>query len=846
MDKFFTIDIEANGLLYEATKIHCIVVQDVESGMFTVFDGDFKDFEEFYTNNNNKLIAHNGIGFDFPLIKRLTGLELPWKRMYDTLVISRMIQPDRVSGHSLKSYGEEFGFPKGDFEEFETYTPEMLEYCKRDVEITTKIWKKFTPYLKKFEKAIDIDREFAYNISLQEENGFTLDVEYATHLCSLLGKERDSLTSELISSVPKVLKKCAVYNAAKKSGRLLAEDPLSFSYITEKTQSIKKKDFKYEEFNPNSRQQIVDLLQSKYDWEPVLFTEKGAPIVDGKVLERLPYEEANTLARIQRLTKQLSMIRDGKLSWMSFLRGNRVHGGVMVNGATGGRCTHCVPMDTQALTRDGWKHYDELSVGDEVLGYDMKSNTKKWTKILNLHKFKDAQVGEMGNNSFKVRCTDEHKWVSVYRDPRKNTFKYELISAKDFPKTRGILTNAPYENNNAGGNYVTPLAKYDYNHSADITRMNPNELNSFMTGFLLADGYLKKSTNGDTQSWSFTQAEGELLEAARIGMYLNSSTRVSTTCKTKLKGVNQRWGYNVTQTQVAHVRSKEGMVWKPTTIEDVWCPTTELGTWVMKQGRVITITGNSKPNMAQVDRKDLRMRKCWIPKEGWGLVGCDASGLELRILAHYLSFWDDGAYAQVVLQGDVHTYNQKAMGLNERDTAKTAIYGLIYGAGNEKLGNIVMKDLGQVTNSSQKQMYLGGQVRSAIQNELTGYKELMDTLAETIKRRSYLTGIDGRPLFPRNDYSALNLLIQSAGASVMKKALNNFMRKTKFLKLKHGVDFGLCANVHDEVQIEAPKKNLDKLGKMFQDSIIAVTHQFDLKCSMDGEYKEGTSWAETH
>lgn len=278
--------------------------------------------------------------------------------------------------------------------------------------------------------------------------------------------------------------------------------------------------------------------------------------------------------------------------------------------------------------------------------------------------------------------------------------------------------------------------------------------------------------------------------------------------------------------------------------------------YVREDGRVhgdvltnATNTGrasHARPNMAQVDKKDSRMREVWIPKEGWSLVGCDASGLELRILAHYLAPYDKGAYAYEVINGDVHTHNQRIMGLNTRDGAKTMIYALIYGAGNHKLGSVYNNDAEVFTSSDHETIKRGKAVRDNVLTGLAGYEKLIDTIAKAYSTRGNLKGIDGRPLHPRSDYSALNLLIQSAGAIIMKQALVNFYNLSIDKGYEYGLDYNLVANVHDEFQLECVPEIAEELGKLARLSIIKAGEDFNLKVELDGEYKIGSNWNETH
>lgn len=271
---------------------------------------------------------------------------------------------------------------------------------------------------------------------------------------------------------------------------------------------------------------------------------------------------------------------------------------------------------------------------------------------------------------------------------------------------------------------------------------------------------------------------------------------------------------------------------------------------VLVNGAVGGRCTHSKPNLAQCDG-EVDMRTCWSVPEGKTLVGCDASGLELRMLAHYLSMWDGGNYVELILRHDrdpkapdIHVYNQELAAFENRSKAKVMMYALIYGAGNKKLGQITALDQEIHTTDESVLNRLGREVREKIKDNLIGYRELMELLSERIQEKGYLLGIDGRPLIPRNDYSSLNLLLQSGGASVMKQALNNFMQE--MAEYKYGEDYMLCANVHDEVQIETRPELAKLVGETFKKSIEKVTEDFNMRCPLTGEYKIGRNWSETH
>jgi DNA polymerase I-like protein with 3'-5' exonuclease and polymerase domains len=246
---------------------------------------------------------------------------------------------------------------------------------------------------------------------------------------------------------------------------------------------------------------------------------------------------------------------------------------------------------------------------------------------------------------------------------------------------------------------------------------------------------------------------------------------------------------------------------------------------------------HSEPNMAQVPRcgspYGTQCRGLFKPtRPGWVQVGADASGLELRMFAHYLADYDNGDYAKVVCDGDVHTHNQKMAGLATRDQAKTFIYGLLYGAGDAKVGKIVG---GTVQD--------GNRLKSQFKKQVPAYAKLLAQLEFIVAQRGYLKGLDKRPLPVRSAHSALNLLLQSAGAVVMKASLSILYGQ---LRDKHPGRFAFMANVHDEWQIECDPEIADDVGKMAVNAITEAGKFLNLKCPLKGEYKIGNNWAETH
>ena len=248
---------------------------------------------------------------------------------------------------------------------------------------------------------------------------------------------------------------------------------------------------------------------------------------------------------------------------------------------------------------------------------------------------------------------------------------------------------------------------------------------------------------------------------------------------------------------------------------------------------------HSNPNMAQVPSvRSAYGKECrglFIPKKGWVLVGADASGLELRCLAHYMAQWDGGAYSNEILDGDIHTANQKAAGLETRDQAKLFIYAFLYGAGDEKVGTIVGGGRSE-----------GKTLKSQFLKRTPALKTLREKVQHAAKTRGFLVGIDGRKLPVRSAHASLNLLLQSAGAIAMKQATIELYEDLESANITWGRDWRLVAHVHDELQIECDPGVASEVGLAAAASIRKAGERLGFRCRLDGEFRIGHSWAETH
>jgi DNA polymerase I len=262
------------------------------------------------------------------------------------------------------------------------------------------------------------------------------------------------------------------------------------------------------------------------------------------------------------------------------------------------------------------------------------------------------------------------------------------------------------------------------------------------------------------------------------------------------------------------------------------------------------------PNMAQVPSVGhtygAECRALFTAPEGWMLIGTDAAGLELRALGAWLAHFDGGEYAKLVSTDgfDVHTYNAKLFGIYDgqgeiqkatRDLSKRLIYALLYGAGAKKVGSVV-----DITLSEQQQYEVGKKTIDTFYRNLPAIKRLKDKIDERITTRGYLVGIDGRHLQIRSRHSALNQLLQSTGAVVMKKATCILYEDLETAGLKHGKDYGFCANIHDEYQISVLPNHVEQVQEISIKAIEKSGEFFNLLCPFTGESRVGANWKETH
>jgi len=213
-------------------------------------------------------------------------------------------------------------------------------------------------------------------------------------------------------------------------------------------------------------------------------------------------------------------------------------------------------------------------------------------------------------------------------------------------------------------------------------------------------------------------------------------------------------------------------------------------------------------------------------------VGVDLSGIEARCLAHYLWPFDDGKFADEVLNGDIHTANQKAAGLATRDQAKTFFYALMYGAGPEKLGLITGQD--------------GAALKRKYFRNMPALASLTKRVIAKAEDEGFVKALDGRQIKIRSSHSALNFLLQSAGAIISKLWYNVCYDQLVEAGFTYGKDFAFLVHCQDEIQFAVAEERAEELGLIAVRSAALAGDELGLRIEIGAEYKVGDNWAECH
>ena len=245
------------------------------------------------------------------------------------------------------------------------------------------------------------------------------------------------------------------------------------------------------------------------------------------------------------------------------------------------------------------------------------------------------------------------------------------------------------------------------------------------------------------------------------------------------------------------------------------------------------------PNLGQVVSAPWA-RELFIPHTGHVMVGADLEGLELRCLGHYLSVFDEGAFAEVVLNGDIHQQNADRVGCTRKEV-KTLTYAFIYGAGDVKMGHSLRPEL---SDAQKKQ--LGQELRRKFLDAIPGLEPLIDAVKQRVRSTGKLKGLDGRPIFCKAEHASLNYLLQSCGAILSKRWVVIGQELINNAGLTYDTDYTRCAYVHDEVQMSVVPSEAENMMQLLESAAPLAGEYYKFRVPITASADQGANWAATH
>lgn len=329
-------DIEANGLLEDATVIHCVCVENVVTGEAHAFT----DKEELHAwmDRSVVFVGHNFIAYDSVLLNRLWDTRIPISRIVDTYVLSQLYNPNYPGGHSLEAWGLRLKHPKGEFNDWSNFSDEMLEYCRNDCSLTAILYRKLTQRMRDvgFTESGCRLESLSWNIiqNKQRKHGFPFDKQRAEELYAELRHRQKELESEIFVLFPPELLCVGEYRKAFKGNGEYSKQ--YERHVQQYPESEVLKDgsyrvFDYVPFNIGSPKQRVEKLLA-LGWQPINYTEKGNPKIDEDELLKFAEEsgkpEVTAIAKWLVVNSRANMIR----TWLDAYNENTgaIHGKLFI------------------------------------------------------------------------------------------------------------------------------------------------------------------------------------------------------------------------------------------------------------------------------------------------------------------------------------------------------------------------------------------------------------------------------------------------------------------------------------------------------------------------------------
>lgn len=863
-ERWLIFDIESNGLYDSVTEIFCIVIYDIgRQQTFTYGPERIADALE-HLAKAHVLIGHNITFYDLPVIRKLYPFyTFKAARIIDTLVCTRLIWPKEVlyeldkeqypqvpearrGSASLKCWGLRLAEAKIEFKDFTQYSEEMLTYCIQDVEVTRKLLEHIESQ-RYPESSLMVEHDFAIAINKQVIAGIPFDIDAAIDFVDILRKKKDELEIEL--------KKIFV--------------PIEHrSWFTPKVNNLKRGYVKgvpfekvwVEEFNPGSRQQIVDRLKEKYAWLPEKLTAKGNAILDDEVLEKLPYSETKVLAEYMLLKKRLSQIADGKSSWFKLVNNDdgRMHGDVITNGCITGRCAHKNPNMGQVPASyspyghecrsffhapDGW---DLVGIDAKALelrclaGYLAIWDDGEYAKLV-INPEKDIHTINQG--LFGVATRDISKrllYACVPTDITKVLTKEGWKTYGDLKVGQLVLTY----NEKTEIKEWKPILEIIPEHEDDVWQMEHNHSFKVQT---TSDHrwYVKKRKRNKNVSCGWHTGKNYMVSKVETTAEINTESNIIVNAplvETDSLPLNIDWKWR-----------KYGTDWTKVILQ---MNQAQRKAWL---SRFLIADGfqSCKPNQ----------------KEKWHWTQVRNEHYEAALVASYLEFpgvihvarpslnpsGTTQMHVSIANKGHVtgqklqKTYIGKKKVFCIRTENKSFVMrqgdcititgNCLYGAGSLKMGGII--DPHEKDEVVLRQ--LGSTAINSFLQGVPALKKLKQQIEETIGSKGYLRGLDRRILYCRSSFKGLNLLLQSAGAVLMKQVVSFTHRNIEEnLSLAHDKDWQQLLMVHDEIQLACAPQHTEVIREQAMLAFPQAQEFFGFACKIEGDSRVGRTWADTH
>ena len=864
-DTFLVFDLESDGLYDEVTVVHCIVIHDItKQKTFTYGPESITDALN-HLATADVLVGHNIIFYDLPVLEKLHDFKFN-KQIIDTLVCSRLIWPKEVlngiddehylqvpgglkGSPSLKAWGYRLSDHKIEFKDFSQYSEGMAAYCRQDVNVTYKLWEKICKQNYAL-SALELEHRFACCINKQIKAGIPFDTDAALDFVDKLRTKQKELEEKLKEVFPPIVHQETFIPKVNNAKR---------GYV--KGQPFVKT--RVEEFNPGSRQQIADRLKQKYNWKPERTTEKGNPILDDDVLEKLPYPEAKLLAEYMLIKKRLGQIADGNNAWLKLVNNDtgRMHGDLITNGCITGRCAHRNP------------NMGQVPASYSPYGKECRSlfHAPQGWSLIGI----DAKALELRCLAGYLARFGDTNYAKVVIDPEADihTYNQEMfgVATRDISKRllyacvpsdiTTVLTKEGwkcYEELKVGQLVLT------YNEEKEIKEWKP---------------ILEIIPEHEDEVWEMRHSHSFCVQSTSDHRwYVKKRKRNERSSCGWFTGNKERPYMVSTVETTAQINKESNIVVNAPLVEE-----DHEGIWVDWSWKKYGTNWADK-----IIKMNSHQRRAWLSgflvadgfqstkpnqKVRWHWTQIRNEHYEAALLATYLEFPGNVHVAKprlnksgttqmhVGIANKSHVTGQKLIKTNlgkkkvfcirtenksfvmRQGDCITITGNCLYGAGNLKMGGIINPDEKDETVLRK----LGSTAINSFMRGVPALQKLKDGIDKKITERNYLLGLDRRVLHCRSAFKGLNVLLQSAGAIIMKQVVINIHDNIeKNLGLVHGKDWEQILMVHDEVQLACKPEYVEQIKEQALKSFVQAGEYFDFACPIEGDAKVGFTWEETH